>query len=72
MTKMVAIILLQTCMIAGLPRSPVEGVQIVPEDEAERLIDQGMAEIADMEIEEAEPAKRAARGGRRQPAPASG
>lgn len=43
MTKLVAIALLQTCMIAGLPRSPVEGNQTVPEDEAERLVKSGMA-----------------------------
>lgn len=47
--KMVSITLLATCMIAGVPRSPVEGVQTVPEDDAERLIDSGMAELADEE-----------------------
>lgn len=46
--RLIAITLLQTCMIAGLPRSPVEGVQTVPEDEAERLVDSNMAEYADM------------------------
>ncbi len=43
MTKLVAITLLQTCIIAGLPRSPVEGNQTVPEDDAKRLVEAGMA-----------------------------
>lgn len=49
MSKRVFITLLQTCMIAGLPRSPAEGVQEVPVDEAKRLIDANMAEMADMD-----------------------
>jgi hypothetical protein len=49
MSKRVFITLLQTCMIAGLPRSPAEGVQEVPVDEAKRLIDANMAELADMD-----------------------
>ena len=51
MSKRVIITLLATCMIAGLPRSPVEGAQEVDEDEAKRLIDAGMAEMADMGAE---------------------
>lgn len=54
MKKMVFITLLQTCMIAGLPRSPVEGAQEVPEDEAKRLVDAGMAEIAEIADTDAE------------------
>ena len=41
--KLVTIALLQTCMIAGLPRSPVEGNQTVPEDEAKRHFDSVLA-----------------------------
>lgn len=52
--KLVHITLLATCMIAGLPRSPVEGVQTVPEDEAKRLVDAKMAEFAEVEGEEAD------------------
>ena len=48
MNKRVFITLLQTCMIAGLPRSPAEGVQEVDKAEAERLIEAKMAEYADM------------------------
>lgn len=48
MSKRVFITLLQTCMIAGLPRSPVEGVQEVDAGEAKRLVDAGMAEMADV------------------------
>lgn len=50
--KLVAITLLQTCIIAGLPRSPVEGVQTLPDDEARNLVDSGMAEYADIEDED--------------------
>jgi hypothetical protein len=50
MRKRVIITLLATCMIAGLPRSPVEGAQEVDEDEAKRLVDAGMAELADIEV----------------------
>ena len=46
-----AIRLLATCMIAGLPRSPAEGVQTVPEDEALRLIEAGQAVDADQDVE---------------------
>jgi hypothetical protein len=54
MMKLKAITLLSTCIIAGLPRSPIEGVQTVPEDEANRLIEAGMAEDAsgDVEVED--------------------
>lgn len=48
MSKRVFITLLQTCMIAGLPRSPAEGVQEVDAADAKRLIDANMAELADM------------------------
>lgn len=48
MSKRVYITLLQTCMIAGLPRSPAEGVQEVDKKDADRLIDANMAELADM------------------------
>ena len=41
--------LLATCMIAGLPRSPVEGVQTVDDDEGQRLVDAGMAEFVEIE-----------------------
>jgi hypothetical protein len=55
--KMMAIRLLTTCIIAGLPRSPVEGIQTVPEPEGKRLIDLKMAEAAegDVEREDADP-----------------
>lgn len=53
MTKLVAIRLLQTCMIGSLPRSPVEGVQFVPKDEADRHIGAGMAELADVDGDDA-------------------
>jgi hypothetical protein len=46
-----AITLLSTCIIAGLPRSPIEGIQTVEEDEANRLIDAGMAEDADVDVD---------------------
>lgn len=49
--KLVVITLLQTCMIAGLPRSPAEGNQTVPESEAKRLVDARMAELVDVETE---------------------
>lgn len=52
MKKTVFITLLQTCMIAGLPRSPVEGPQEVDPGEAKRLVDSGMAEFADIADEE--------------------
>lgn len=50
MSKRVIITLLQTCMIAGLPRSPAEGAQEVDVAEAKRLVDSNMAEYADMEV----------------------
>lgn len=53
MTKLVAITLLQTCMIAGVPRSPVEGVQTVPAADAERLVEAKQAEYADVGQDEA-------------------
>lgn len=49
MSKRVIITLLQTCMIAGLPRSPIEGAQEVDEAEAQRLVEAGMAELADIQ-----------------------
>lgn len=52
--KLVTIALLQTCMIAGLPRSPVEGNQTVPEDEAKRHVDSGMAEYVNDDGEDSE------------------
>lgn len=52
MAKLVAIALLQTCMIAGLPRSPAEGNQTVPESDAKRLVDAGMAEVVEIEGED--------------------
>lgn len=52
--KMVSISLLATCMIGGLPRSPVEGVQTVPEDEAKRLVEANMAEFADISGDDGE------------------
>lgn len=54
MTKLVAISLLQTCMIAGLPRSPVEGVQFVTPEEADRLIEANQATLAEIEGDDAE------------------
>lgn len=48
---MKAIRLLKTTMIAGLPRSPAEGIQTVAPDEAKRLIALGMAMDADFEID---------------------
>ena len=50
MSKRVIITLLQTCMIAGLPRSPAEGAQDVDVAEAKRLVDANMAEYADMDV----------------------
>lgn len=44
--------LLQTCIIAGLPRSPVEGLQRVTEEEADRLIAANMAQDASDEVDE--------------------
>ena len=44
--------LLQTCMIAGLPRSPAEGIQTVNDADAERLIDAGMAEDAEVDVDD--------------------
>lgn len=51
MKKMIDIRLLSTCIIAGVPRSPVEGLQTVPEDEGKRLIDLGMAVDAGDDVE---------------------
>jgi hypothetical protein len=51
--KFVAIRLLATCMIAGLPRSPAEGLQTVPEGEAKRLIEAGQAVDAEADAETA-------------------
>ncbi len=61
MKTLVNIILLQTCMIAGVPRSPVEGVQTVPcdrddpDDYIVGLVAAKQADWADIEGEE-EPA----------------
>jgi hypothetical protein len=41
------IILLMTCMINGLPRSPVEGVQTVSDEEAKRFVEAKQAKYAD-------------------------
>lgn len=41
------IILLATAMIAGVPRSPIEGLQTVTDEEAARLIEAGQAQLAD-------------------------
>jgi hypothetical protein len=51
--KFVAIRLLATCMIAGLPRSPAEGLQTVPEADAKRLIEAGQAVDAEADAETA-------------------
>lgn len=50
MSKRVIITLLQTCMIADLPRSPAEGAQEVEVAEAKRLVDAKMAEYADIDV----------------------
>lgn len=61
MPKLVAISLMQTCIIGGLPRSPVEGVQYVSEEEAERLIEQNMAQLATVDTDEDAPPPKNAR-----------
>jgi hypothetical protein len=43
--------LLATAIIAGFPRSPVEGLQIVSDEDAKRLIDAGQAEEAEDQVE---------------------
>lgn len=45
--KLVPVMPTQTIMVGGVPRSPIEGVQYVTEDEANRYVAAKMAEYAD-------------------------
>lgn len=54
MSKMIYVRLLSTAIIAGVPRSPVEGIQSVSDDEAKRLVDAGQAEYADGDVDQSD------------------
>jgi hypothetical protein len=52
MMKLYPVRLLQTAMIAGRPRSPAEGIQMVSEAERARLIENNQAEEADADVDD--------------------